>query len=370
VQAYPCCIPICSVVPPYLLRSIAARGDEEDRARALAALELQSLRQERAATAVVAGPLLLPRATKRRTVFDARNTRELPGLHVRGEGERRVRDVAVNEAYEGAGATYDFFRRVYGRRSIDDHGLRLDSTVHFGEHFNNAHWNGAQMVYGDGDGKYFRRFTGSLEVIAHELTHGIIQCTAGLGASGQCGALGEHFADVFGVLVKQYRLRQKASQATWLVGEELFTERVCGVAIRSMKAPGKAYDDRILGDDPQPSHMRHFVRSSGDDRGVHVNSGIPNHAFYVTATLLGGYAWEIAGRIWYRALTRELGPRANFQQCAEATSRAAAALYGIRSGPQQAVQEGWKAVGMDVRTGFDRAQFEPPMAAAELPYLV
>ncbi|MBV8519503.1 MAG: M4 family metallopeptidase [Acidobacteria bacterium] len=339
----------CSIVPPRILRNLAERGDDDDRVRARLALTLSAgPRRERLASVEVAGAIvLLPRA-KRRTIYDAHHAHELPGVIARPEGGRRVRDVAVNEAYDGAGRTYDFFRRVYGRSSVDDQGLRLESTVHFGDGFNNAHWNGRQMIYGDGDGKYFNRFTSALEVIGHELTHGVSQYCAAFAASGQAGALAEHFSDVFGVLVKQYALRQTAARANWLVGEGLFTKRVHGVAIRSMKAPGSAYDDPILGRDEQPSHMRDYVTTASDDRGVHVNSGIPNHAFYRAATLLGGHAWDVAGRIWYHALAHELGPRARFQQCADATFRAAGALYGSVSEPQDAVRAAWRAVGIDV----------------------
>ncbi len=140
-----------------------------------------------------------------------------------------------------------------------------------------------------------------------------------------------------------------------------------------MAAPGTAYDDPVLGRDPQPSHMRDYVKTHGDDRGVHINCGIPNHAFYRVAVNLGGKAWETAGRIWYHALTRELGPRSRFQHCADATWRAAGELYGNGSAPQDAVLAGWKDVGIDVRDGaaaVRRDGFEPPAAAAELPYLV
>jgi Zn-dependent metalloprotease len=258
--------------------------------------------------------------------------------------------------------------------------------VHFGRAFNNAHWDGRQMIYGDGDGKYFRRFTSSLDVVAHELTHGVTQYAAGFAFSGQGGALAEHYSDVFGVLVKQYVAKQSAARADWLIGAELFTEAVNGEAIRSMKAPGTAYDDPILGRDPQPSHMRDYVVTHADDRGVHINSGIPNHAFYRVATLLGGNAWEVAGKIWYRALTHELGPRSRFQQCADATWRAAGALYGSGSAPQDAVLAGWKAVGIDVSASVveegprlrvrRRAReahdvtFDPPRGGAEVPSVV
>ena len=331
----------------------------------------------------MAGAIIVPRRVRVRTIFDARETRDLPGRIVRTEGERRTRDDAVNEAYDFSGRTYDYFRRVHGRRSLDDRGMRLESTVHFGRALNNAHWNGRQMIYGDGDGKYFRRFTSSLDVVAHELTHGVTQYAAGFAFSGQGGALAEHYSDVFAVLVKQYWSKQSAAEADWLIGAELFTNAVNGEAIRSMKAPGTAYDDPVLGRDPQPRHMRNYVRTRGDDRGVHINSGIPNHAFYRVATLLGGNAWDVAGKIWYAALTRELGPRSRFQHCADATWRAAGALFGEGSAPQHAVLAGWKSVGIDVsaavvkrgprlrvrqraREAYDPA-YEPPGGGAELP---
>lgn len=346
--------------------------------RALAALQMSlEPRRRRQAPVLVAGALLVPRRVKRRTIYDARETRELPGRTVRIEGSRRVRDVAANEAYEFTGETYDYFRRVHDRRSLDDRGMRLESTIHFGEGFNNAHWDGRQMIFGDGDGKYFHRFTASMDVVAHELTHGVIQYAAGIGFSGECGALAEHFADTFGVLAKQYRLRQTAARADWLIGAELFTQRVNGSAIRSMKSPGSAYDDRVLGRDPQPSHIRNFVRTNEDDRGVHINSGIPNHAFWRVATLLGGRAWEVAGRIWYRALTRSMAPRSRFQHCADATWTAAVELHGRGSEPAEAVLAGWKDVGIDVSASAmehavqpsrskkkRRDSFDPPIAGA------
>ncbi|MEO8378771.1 MAG: M4 family metallopeptidase [Acidobacteriota bacterium] len=375
----------CGIVPPYLLRSIADHGDDEDRQRALAALSLSvAPRRERAALTQLAGELVLPPRVKRRTVHDAEEGRMLPGRIARTEGERPVGDPSVDEAYEAAGKVYDYFRRVHDRRSLDDHGLGLRSTVHYGRGFSNAHWDGRQMIYGDGDGRYFHRFTASLDVVAHELTHGITQYVAGLGVSGQCGALAEHFSDVFGILVKQYWLGQSAAQSDWLIGADLFTDQVQGLGIRSMKAPGTAYDDPILGRDPQPAHMGRYVKTYGDDRGVHINSGIPNHAFFRAATNLGGQAWEIAGRIWYHALTRGgLGPRSQFRHVAEATVRAAAALHGAGSVPHDAVRAAWEAVGIPtgeapvprlvirkrVRVQSERELFEPPDAAAELPYL-
>ena len=162
------------------------------------------------------------------------------------------------------------------------------------------------MVFGDGDGVLFTDFTKSLDVIAHELTHGVTEFTAGLEYQNQSGALNESMSDVFGSLVKQWARKQTADQADWLIGAEIFTPEIDADALRSMKAPGKAYNNAAFGRDPQPDHMSKFVKlpdtDEGDKGGVHINSGIPNKAFYLTAIGIGGYAWEAPGHIWYAAL--------------------------------------------------------------------
>jgi Zn-dependent metalloprotease len=359
----------CSFLPPHMLRALAGAGDSDARERAHATLELSAqFRGERsalAAPALIAAPAA---GGRQRTVYDARSRRALPGTLVRAEDGRAAGDAAADEAYDGAGKTYDFYRRVYRRDSVDGKGLPLDSTVHYGTHFDNAQWNGRQMIYGDGDGKLFERFTKCLDVIAHELTHGVTQYTAALAYSGESGALNEHFSDVFGILVKQYALEQTAAKSDWLIGAGLLTKRVNGVAVRSMKAPGTAYDDKLLGRDPQPAHMRDFKHLHDDNGGVHVNSGIPNHAFYLAATALGGKAWEVAGRIWYVTLTTKLRAEATFRECARATVAVAAELYGAASEPHRAVEEAWRAVGVEPTPRLPI--FEPPAPAAELPSLI
>src|SRR5262249_49533152 len=151
----------------------------------------------------------------------------------------------------------------------------------------NAFWDGRQMIYGDGDGQQFLSFTRSVDVIGHEMTHGVTQHEAGLIYWGQTGALNESLSDVFGSMVKQYVNNQTADQADWLIGQGLFTPLVKGVAIRSLKAPGTAYGvpvpDPVLGKDDQPSHMSNYNHTLQDNGGVHINSGIPNNAFYRAA---------------------------------------------------------------------------------------
>ncbi len=332
------------IVPPHVLTSIAQRGDAEHRAAAretlLATERLRSARALAAARAAAAAP----GAGKRRTVFDAGHGERLPGKVARTEAGTASPDRAVNEAFDGLGATYDFFAEVLHRASIDGRGEPLEASVHFGRRYDNAFWNGREMVFGDGDDRLFHGFTACLEVVGHELSHGVIDAEAALAYRDQPGALNESFADVLGVLVKQWRLRQRAAEATWLVGEGLLAPGVHGVALRSMKAPGTAYDDRVLGRDPQPAHMRDYAHLADDGGGVHVNSGIPNHAFYLAATAFGGFAWEKAGPIWYDALCQGLDARSDFTAAASATAAAARRLHGPTAA--SIVRDAWRQVGV------------------------
>jgi len=224
--------------------------------------------------------------------------------------------------------------------------MRIDSTVHYGESYDNAFWDGRQMVYGDGDGEIFRPFTKALDVIGHELTHGVTQHSAGLQYRDQPGALSESFSDVFGSLVKQYRLGQTAEEADWLIGEGLFMPGVKARGIRSMKEPGTAYDDPLLGKDPQHGHMSGYVVTEEDNGGVHINSGIPNRAFYETAARLKGHAWEKAGQIWYKTLIEKLHIDASFHDAMTQTVTAAGELFGKNSREQKAVRTAWSSVGL------------------------
>jgi Zn-dependent metalloprotease len=341
--------PFCFIIPEYISKQIVENGTEEQKRRAWQNLILtEQLRGRRN----IAGSMYSVFAVAdklHRTIFDAQNSESLPGKLVRSEGGkskggRGGRGVA--EAYDYSGDTYNFYKDVFDRNSVDSKGMRLDSTVHYGEGYNNAFWNGTQMVYGDGDGQIFGRFTISLDVIGHELTHGVTQYEAALEYQGQPGALNESMSDVFGSLVKQYVLKQTAEKADWLIGAGLFTRKVKGVALRSMKAPGTAYDDPTIGKDMQPEHMRGYVKTSSDNGGVHINSGIPNHAFYLTAMEIGGKAWEKAGKIWYITLRDRLRETSDFQEAANLTFEVAGSLFGKESKEQKAVSKGWEGVGL------------------------
>ena len=297
----------------------------------------------------------------RRSIFDCENRARIAGaVLVRTEQGDAASDKSVTRAFDGLGTTREFYREVLNRNSIDDRGMRLDAYVHFDTSYNNAFWDGQQMVFGDGDGVLFTDFTSSLDVIAHELAHGVTEHVAGLEYHVQPGALNESMSDVFGSLVKQWSLRQTADQADWLIGSEVFTPGVQADALRSMKAPGTAYDNDDFGKDPQPDRMSEFVQlpdtDEGDWGGVHINSGIPNKAFYLAATGIGGHAWEAPGLIWYEAL-RASGPTTEFQEFADKTYLMAEDLYGADSIEQQAVQDAWRQVG--IRTSRRAARQHP-----------
>ncbi len=335
------------IVPPHILRSILQYGSPEQQSRAWATLtDSEQVRGQRRILTAIAAVATQATGTKRRTIYDAGNGYDLPGKLVRSEGSAKKKDPVVNEAYDGSGATYDFYLQVFGRNSIDGRGMRLNSTVHYGESYDNAFWNGQQMVYGDGDGQIFRPFTKSLDVIGHELSHGVTQHEANLAYRNQPGALNESFSDVLGIMVKQYKLGQTVAEADWLVGADLFMPGIHAKGLRSMKAPGTAYDDPVLGKDPQPGDMSGYVDTTDDSGGVHINSGIPNRAFYEAAARLKGKAWEKAGPIWYNALTEKLRPESTFRDAVNATVKAAAEMYGVNSLEQKAVREAWGEVGL------------------------
>jgi len=349
---------VCSIVPPFLLARIATLDDPRFERAAYAA--------RRSLTDIAPEHLdhgrgdhsLLPRSlrpdqpsvrgTINRAISDAQGTETLPGALVRAEGAPETDDGSVTEAYDGLGSTFALFWEVFARDSIDDRSAPLEATVHYGKLYDNAFWDGRRMVFGDGDGEIFDGFTRSLSVIGHELAHGVTEFTAGLVYRDQSGALNEHVSDVFGALVEQYTLGQSAADASWLIGEGIFTDEVEGNALRSLKAPGTAYDDDVLGKDPQPDHLDGYIKTLDDNGGVHLNSGIPNRAFWSVADSLGGYAWERAGQIWYDTLTGgSLGPRADFSRFAAATVVSAAARFGSNSPEHEAVLAGWTLVGIN-----------------------
>ena len=347
----------CFILPPVVLAQRAEEGKKSEREAAMRTLAASA--SMRARRAVVQGlgltvaqfGLLAPPKGENRTVYDmeSQGGNSLPGTKRRGEGDPAIDDVAVNEAYDGADATYDFYKDVLGRDSIDGNCMELVSSVHYGTDFDNAFWNGSQMVYGDGSGQFLGvgTLTKDLAVIAHEMTHGVVQFTAGLRYSKQSGALNESFSDVMGAMVKQWVRKQTAEEADWLIGEGVLGPSLPGKALRSMAEPGTAFKF-----DNQPAHMDGYQdlpddnNPRNDNGGVHINSGIPNKAFHLAATSLGGHAWERAGKIWYHTLCHKLGPNSTFKEAANATIASARELFKPRGQEVRAVRAAWKQVGV------------------------
>lgn len=345
---------LACILPPDLLIEAARSADGEQRDAILRTLQLDhSFRLARAETAARQG-IRPPAAvaatgatpgTPQRSIYDqGHSTAGTPGTLVRAEGQPAVADNSINQAYDNFGYTYELYWNVFHRDSIDDHGLPILGLVHFGQKYDNAFWDGAgHMFFGDGDGQMLTDTTKGLDVVGHELTHGVTQHEANLTYSGQSGALNESISDVFGSLVKQYHLGQQAADADWLIGADIVGPQLAP-ALRSMKAPGTANHF-----DNQPATMDGYVHTTSDNGGVHTNSGIPNHAFYVLATTLGGNAWEAPGQIWYETLADpRLKPNATFAQFGSLTLRQARTRYGAGSREASAVHAAWDAVKVKV----------------------
>jgi Zn-dependent metalloprotease len=349
----------CAIVPPYLLERLASLDDPGFRRAAAAARHSLIRRSPETALPQIhdrrpsaSNDARRERGELVRAISDAHGTEDLPGALVRSEGEPATGDPATDEAYDGLGATHALFSDAFDRDSVDDAGLPLEATVHFGQAYDNAFWDGSRMVFGDGDGEVFDRFTRSLSVIGHELSHGVVQYSTNFVYEGQSGALNESVADVFGALVEQHASRQSAEEASWLIGVGLFTDEVEGDAIRSMSEPGTAYDDDVLGTDPQPGHMRDYIETRDDNGGVHLNSGIPNKAFHLAATSIG-----------YHALTQgSLTATATFSEFARQTIASASTLFGEESDERSAVAAAWEGVGVSPDLSDVRPPVGPPPA--------
>jgi len=310
---YPC---HCTFVPPYVLDRLSKASDamvsEETRDAARTSLtldnQLRANRDSQAASTpkpddIIEGVMAPPKGTAGREVYSCHfQVNEPPPFELtRGEGDPLTMDDAVNAAYNHGGAVRDYYKNKLGRNSIDNLGMNQIHNVHFGRNYQNAFWDGTKMVYGDGDGAVFMNFTKDLDVVAHQLTHGVTQHTCNLIYKDQSGALNEHFSDVFGSVIEQALEGKTAHDADWLIGDGIMGPVLAGEALRSMRAPGTAHDNPVIGKDPQPAHIRDYYFTPWDNGGVHINSGIPNKVFYLVAMEIGT---DKAALIWYDTLQK------------------------------------------------------------------
>ena len=320
----------CQIVPPFL-------SDKEVKELDVQFRERRTIKSNLEAMPAVA---FLGSIKAKRFIYDCTNTTFQQLKLVRKEAGPKVKDKSINTAYNYAGVIRTYFKKNLKFNSFDDKGSDMIFNVHYGKNYNNAFWDGDEMTFGDGDGKSFLSFVNSLDVIGHELGHGVIQFTANLDYEKQPGALNEHFADVFGTAIKQNALKQDAKKADWLIGNTIVGPNFPGKAIRSMRDPGTVFDG-----DPQPNHMDNFFGGSDDHFGVHINSGIPNRVFYLASM---EFTTQKATGIWFEAL-KQLKYNANFKafkKAVIASTTNAEKSKSVGKGSVSKIEGAFKSVGL------------------------
>jgi len=339
----------CFIVPPDVLKRIAEDRTLPDDVRQAAAdtarisVEMRKLRTQAGKLTSVATSVraALPQlaAAPAVTVYDCKHSQTLPGTPVPNPGS--AADPTDKRTFKETTGVADFYQKVFNRNSVDGAGMTLMSSVHYGVKYNNAMWNGSQMVYGDGDLAIFIDFTNGNDVIGHELTHGVTQHSLQLGYTGDAGGLNESLSDCFGSMFRQWEANQDVNAADWLIGHDIMgpTAKAKGyTCLRNMANPA---DKHCLA--PQPTKYSQIT--PGMD--PHYSSGPPNLAFCVACKTLGGKSWERIGQVWYRSLTG-FGPSPNLKmkKFADRTRTVAAQLYGSTPAVAAAVDNGWKQVGL------------------------
>lgn len=252
-------------------------------------------------------------------------------------------DKAAVDAHVNAGKVYDYYKKTFNRNSFDDKGAKLISSVHVGENWNNAAWNGVQMMYGDGDGKTFIPLSAGLDVIGHELTHAVTEHTANLVYKNESGALNESLSDIMGVMVEK---------KSWGLGADIYTPDKPGDALRSLKDPA-SIPNPLKPSEGYPDHYNKRYTGTADNGGVHINSSINNKAAYLVSeggehydVKVTGVGREATEKIYYRALTKYLTANSDFKMMRQAALQSAEDLYGKDSKAVQAVTKAYDAVGV------------------------
>jgi Zn-dependent metalloprotease len=337
VPSCPCC---CHIIPEIVIKQLKKEGYDVPATQNNK--ENENFRTERASFMTSGRGLMAVSANNgQRLVYNSQNQAKKKLKLVRKEGDAPVADVDTNAAYDNAGIVKAFFKEVLAWDSVDGEALDIICNVHYLTRYNNAFWDGEQMTFGDGDGVNFSGFARSLDVTGHELTHGVVQYVSGLVYKGQSGALNEHYADVFGSAVKQWHLKQEAKTADWLIGDTCMIGSFKGKAIRSMKSPA----DTTIVMMAQPDSMDKIYKGTADNGGVHINSGIPNKAFYLVSMDIGT---QVAAVIWFDAL-KSLRPTAKFPNFYKAIIASAAKLMKDKIVPDTAlvsIEKAFKSVGI------------------------
>lgn len=272
-------------------------------------------------------------------VFDAKHTTVLPGKSIPNPGSSA--DPSVKRAFDEAAKVAKFYAEVFGRNSIDDGGETIISSVHYGRNYNNAMWNGSQMVYGDGDRKIFDDFTGGNDVIAHELTHGVTQYTLQLNYADDAGGLNESISDCFGSMFRQWEAKQTSSEADWLIGSDIIGPVAHDRGINCLRDMANPASTTALAAQP----TRYSQITPGMD--PHFTSGPPNLAFCRACKALAGASWETVGKVWYNVMvTAGSQPNMTMSAFANKTRQAAAALFPQKPEVAKAIDDAWKSVDL------------------------
>jgi Zn-dependent metalloprotease len=313
----------------------AARFDKEWREVRAARTRLSLVAREILPSQLTAAPAGPPAVM----VFNCNHGTVLPGTLV--PKPKTSSDATAKRTFVDTTGVAKFYKKLFGRDSIDNAGMALISSIHYSVKYNNAFWTGSQMVYGDGDGNIFVDFTKADDVIGHELTHGVTQHSLALSYSNQPGGLNESMSDVFGSMFRQWEAKQVVTKADWLIGKEIMGPGALAqgfTCLRDMSNPAAAH---CLA--PQPTKFSQYH----DGMDPHESSGIPNFAFYKAAMAIGGKSWKKAGVIWYQALTG-FGPTPNMKMGAFAnrTRSLAGSLFPSEPAVKTAVDNAWTAVGL------------------------
>jgi hypothetical protein len=294
-----------------------------------------------------------PKDKINRIIYNAQHKEKPTFKIIRKEGDAPVADAVANTVYDNLGKVYDFFFNIYGRNSVDNKGLPLTAVIHYGKNYENIFWDGRRIVIGDG-GEYFKEFH-DLDFITTDFTYAINQYESQLEYWGQSGSLITASGHIFGSLVKQYYNNQTVQEASWLIGENTLTKKGIARGIYSLSDPGTAFFEHpVLGSDTRKAHVRDMeipkeISAVNDNGNIHENCGIPGRAFYLAASMIEGYAWEKAGKVWYEAfLSKDLSKAPTFLEFARITVDAANRLYTKDSLPSLAFRRAWELVGIDV----------------------
>lgn len=273
------------------------------------------------------------------SVYDCKNTQTLPGTPVKSP--KTSKDTSAKRCFSETTGVAKFYKSVFGRNSIDNAGMTMMSSIHFGTNYNNAMWNGTQMVYGDGDGKLFIDFTKGNDVIGHELTHGVTQHSLQLAYSGDAGGLNESLSDCFGSMFRQWEAGQDVNAADWLIGSDIMGSVAKAKGYKCLRNMANPADKAALA--PQPSLYSQIT--PGMD--PHYSSGPPNLAFTTACKTLGGKSWEKIGQVWYTVLTTS-GPQPHITmpQFAARCRQVAGQLFAKDPAVAKAVDAGWKKIGL------------------------